>query len=56
MRCCASLVMLLPAARDIARARLAIVAVATMILGPLCAIAETNLRRAIGFLVIGGIG
>ena len=27
-----------------------------MLLGPLGAIAETNLRRALGFLVIGGIG
>ena len=34
-------------------ARLAVV---TMLLGPLGAIAETNLRRAIGFLLIGGIG
>jgi multicomponent Na+:H+ antiporter subunit D len=33
-----------------------VVAVATLILGPLGAIAETNLRRALGFLVIGGIG
>ncbi len=32
------------------------IAIATAILGPLSAIAETNLRRAIGFLLIGGVG
>ena len=32
------------------------VAAVTLILGPLGAIAETNLRRALGFMVIGGIG
>ncbi len=32
------------------------IAMGTLILGPLGAIAETNLRRALGFLVIGGIG
>ncbi|MEQ1769162.1 MAG: proton-conducting transporter membrane subunit [Devosia sp.] len=31
-------------------------AVATMLLGALGAIAETNLRRALGFMLIGGIG
>jgi multicomponent Na+:H+ antiporter subunit D len=31
-------------------------AVATVILGPLSALAETNLRRAIGFMLIGGVG
>ncbi len=31
-------------------------AVTTLVIAPLGAIAETNLRRAIGFLVIGGIG
>lgn len=33
-----------------------IVAIATLFLGPLGALAQTNLRRAIGFLVIGSIG
>lgn len=33
-----------------------LVAGATLILAPLGAMAETNLRRALGFLVIGGIG
>jgi multicomponent Na+:H+ antiporter subunit D len=32
------------------------IAVATLVVAPLGAIAETNLRRAIGFMVIGGIG
>jgi multicomponent Na+:H+ antiporter subunit D len=32
------------------------IAMGTLILGPLGAMAETNLRRALGFLVIGGIG
>ncbi|MDB5542430.1 MAG: Na(+) antiporter subunit, partial [Devosia sp.] len=50
------LVMLLPASREVLAPVLAIVAVGTLILGPLGAIAETNLRRALGFLVIGGIG
>ena len=31
-------------------------AVATLVLAPLGALAQTNLRRAMGFLVIGGIG
>lgn len=51
-----ALVMLLPASREVLEPVLAVVAVATLILGPLGAIAETNLRRALGFLVIGGIG
>lgn len=33
-----------------------VIAVGTLILGPLGAMAETDLRRALGFLVIGGIG
>ena len=53
LRC---LVMLLPVSRTVLEPVLAIVAVGTLILGPLGAIAETNLRRALGFLVIGGIG
>lgn len=51
-----ALVMLLPASREVLHPVLALVAVGTLILGPLGAIAETNLRRALGFLVIGGIG
>jgi multicomponent Na+:H+ antiporter subunit D len=50
------LAMLLPASRGVLEPVLATIAVATLILGPLGAIAETNLRRALGFLVIGGIG
>lgn len=50
------LAMLLPASREVLEPILAVVAVATMLLGPLGAIAETNLRRALGFLLIGGIG
>lgn len=50
------LVTLLPAARDVLTPVITIVAIATMLLGPLSALAETNLRRAIGFLLIGGIG
>jgi len=51
-----ALVMLLPASREVLEPVLALVAISTLILGPLGAIAETNLRRALGFLVIGGIG
>ncbi len=49
-------VMLLPGARANLGPTLEGLAIATMILGPLSAIAETNLRRAIGFVLIGGIG
>jgi len=51
-----TLVMLLPATRDTLGPAIAAAAMATMILGPLSAMAETNLRRAIGFLLIGGVG
>jgi multicomponent Na+:H+ antiporter subunit D len=51
-----TLVMLLPASRDILEPLLAAVAILTLVIAPLGAIAETNLRRALGFLVIGGIG
>ncbi len=51
-----SLGMLLPGARELLDPVLAIVAVGTLLLGPLGAIAETNLRRALGFLLIGGVG
>jgi multicomponent Na+:H+ antiporter subunit D len=50
------LVVLLPATRDVLEPVLVLVAVATLVVAPLGAIAETNLRRAIGFVVIGGIG
>ena len=51
-----ALAMLLPASRDLLEPVLTLVAVLTLVVGPLGAIAETNLRRALGFLVIGGIG
>jgi multicomponent Na+:H+ antiporter subunit D len=51
-----SLVVLLPASRDVLEPAIAVAAIGSLILGPLGAIAETNLRRAIGFLLIGGIG
>ncbi|WP_404405569.1 Na+/H+ antiporter subunit D [Pelagibacterium halotolerans] len=50
------LVLLLPEGRGMLEPVILVIAVATMILGPLGALAQTNLRRAIGFLVIGGIG
>lgn len=51
-----SLGMLLPGARDLLDPVIALVAIGTLVVGPLGAIAETNLRRALGFLLIGGIG
>jgi multicomponent Na+:H+ antiporter subunit D len=51
-----TLVVILPSSRDVLEPALMIVAILTLLLGPLGAIAETNLRRAMGFLVIGGIG
>jgi multicomponent Na+:H+ antiporter subunit D len=51
-----SLVVVLPASRDLLEPVLVAIAAATLLIAPLGAIAETNLRRAIGFLVIGGIG
>jgi multicomponent Na+:H+ antiporter subunit D len=51
-----TLIMLLPVAREHLAPVLLAVAIATAILGPLSAIAETNLRRAVGFILIGGIG
>lgn len=50
------LVVVLPTSRDILEPALVAIAVATLLIGPLGAIAETNLRRSIGFMVIGGIG
>jgi multicomponent Na+:H+ antiporter subunit D len=51
-----TLIMLLPVAREHLASVLLAVAIATAILGPLSATAETNLRRAIGFMLIGGVG
>lgn len=51
-----ALVMILPGSRDVLEPVLVAIAVGTLLVAPLGAIAETNLRRAIGFLVIGGIG
>lgn len=51
-----TLVAVLPATRDLLEPVLIIIAIATLLIGPLGAIAETNLRRALGFIVIGGIG
>lgn len=51
-----SLVVVLPASRDLLEPLLVAIAVGTLLIAPLGAIAETNLRRAIGFLVIGGVG
>jgi multicomponent Na+:H+ antiporter subunit D len=49
-------VVLFPASRELLEPVLIAVAAATLVIAPLGAIAETNLRRAIGFIVIGGIG
>jgi len=51
-----ALVAVLPASRDLLEPVLAIIAIGTLVIAPLGAIAETHLRRAIGFLVMGGIG
>lgn len=50
------MIALLPASREIFDPILTTIAVLTLITAPMGAIAQTNLRRAIGFLVIGGIG
>jgi multicomponent Na+:H+ antiporter subunit D len=50
------MVMLLPGPREVLGSIIAGIGLATMILGPLGAIAEVNLRRAVGFLLIGGVG
>ncbi|HEX4298878.1 MAG TPA: proton-conducting transporter membrane subunit, partial [Devosia sp.] len=49
-------VMLLPTIHETLGPVIFICGVLTVVLGPLLAIAETNLRRAIGFLLIGGVG
>ncbi|AKR54707.1 Na(+) H(+) antiporter subunit D [Devosia sp. H5989] len=51
-----TMVALLPASREILDPVIAAVAILTLLIAPLGAIAETNLRRALGFIVIGGIG
>ncbi|HEY4203256.1 MAG TPA: proton-conducting transporter membrane subunit [Devosiaceae bacterium] len=51
-----TLVALLPASRAVLEPAILAVAVLTLLIAPLGAIAETNLRRALGFIVIGGIG
>ncbi|MCP8884290.1 Na+/H+ antiporter subunit D [Devosia sp. XJ19-1] len=51
-----ALVAVLPASRELLEPALGLLAIATLVIAPLGAIAETNLRRAIGFVVIGGIG
>lgn len=51
-----ALVTVLPGSRDVLEPMLASIAIATLVIAPLGAIAETNLRRSIGFVVIGGIG
>lgn len=51
-----ALVAILPASRDLLEPVLLVLAIATLLVAPLGAIAETNLRRALGFVVIGGIG
>jgi len=51
-----ALVAVLPASRDLLEPVLLILAIGTLLTAPLGAIAETNLRRGVGFLLIGGIG
>jgi len=49
-------VMLLPTARETLGPVIYGVAILTALVGPLMALGETRLRRAIGFLLVGGIG
>lgn len=51
-----TLVAVLPEARLALEPVLVTIAALTLVIGPIGAIAETNLRRALGFLLIGGIG
>lgn len=51
-----TMVALFPAGREVLHPIIVAVAILSLVLGPMGAIAETNLRRAIGFIVIGGIG
>lgn len=50
------LVMVLPGPRAVLEPLIAALAVGTLLIGPFGAIAETNLRRVAGYLLIGGIG
>ncbi|HHG90178.1 MAG TPA: Na+/H+ antiporter subunit D [Devosia sp.] len=50
------MIALLPASRDVLDPVLTAIAVSTLLVAPLGALAQTNLRRALGFIVIGGIG
>lgn len=50
------MIALMPASRELFDPLLTGIAVLTLVLAPMGAIAQTNLRRAIGFFVIGGIG
>lgn len=49
-------VMIMPASREYMADLIAVVAIATMIVGALGAIAQSEVRRALGYLVIAGIG
>lgn len=51
-----SLAALLPASLDLLGSAVTLIAIFTLVIGPMGAIAQTNLRRALGFIVIGGIG
>ncbi len=51
-----TLVVLMPSAREFLDPLITTLAVATLILAPLGALSQTNLRRAIGFFLIGGVG
>ncbi|HZY68381.1 MAG TPA: proton-conducting transporter membrane subunit, partial [Devosia sp.] len=51
-----TMLMLMPEARGPLEPALLAIAMGTAVLGPFSAIAETNLRRAIGFILIGGVG
>jgi multicomponent Na+:H+ antiporter subunit D len=51
-----TLVAVLPASREVLEPAILVIVLGTLVIAPLGAIAETNLRRAIGFLVMGGIG
>jgi multicomponent Na+:H+ antiporter subunit D len=51
-----TLVVLMPGTHPFLSSFIAAIAILTLVLAPMGAIAETNLRRAVGFMVIGGIG
>jgi multicomponent Na+:H+ antiporter subunit D len=50
------LVMLLPSVRELLAPVLYVLVIVTALVGPLMALAETRLRRAIGYLLVGSIG